>query len=66
LRKSQKRRVQRLRNRELRQAGSRRDRCGVQKTNLKGQIIRLRHVWYIFCRMSLWLLLIKLCRKKRP
>jgi hypothetical protein len=66
LRKSQKRRVQRLRNRELRQAGIQKGRCGVQRINLKDQNVRLQRAWYIFCRMNLWLPLIRLCTKRRP
>jgi hypothetical protein len=60
LRKIQKRRVQRLRNRELKQAESRKSRCGAQKTSMRDRVVRLQRAWYIFCRMSSWLPLTKL------
>jgi hypothetical protein len=64
LRKSQKRRVQRLRNQELKQGGSRESKCGAQKTRLKDRVVQLQRAWYTFCLMSSWLPLTKLCRRK--
>jgi hypothetical protein len=64
LRKSQKRRVHRLRNQELKQAGIKRNKYGAQKISLMDLVVRLQHAWCTFCRMSSWLMLTKLCRRK--
>jgi hypothetical protein len=65
LRISQKRRVQRLRNQELKQAKiKKRQVGGAQKTNLMNLVVRLIHAWYVSCRMNSWLQPIKLCRRK--
>jgi hypothetical protein len=37
-----------------------------KRIGLMDLVVRLQHAWYASCRMSSWLQLIKLCRKRRP
>jgi hypothetical protein len=65
LRRSQKRRVQRSRNQELKQAGIKRKQVWRPKDKPDGSGRSLLHAWYAFFRMNSWLQLIRLCRKRR-
>jgi hypothetical protein len=64
LRRNQKRRVQRLRNQELKQAGTQRKQVWRPKDKPEGSGRSAPACMVYFCRMSLWLPLTKLCRRK--
>jgi hypothetical protein len=64
LRRSQKRRVQHLRNQELKEAGIKKRQVWQPKDKPDESGRSALHAWYVSCRMNSWIQLIKLCRRR--
>jgi hypothetical protein len=48
----------------LKQAGIKKKQVWRPKGKSEGRVVQLQHAWCTFCRMSSWLPLTKLCRRK--